>query len=1002
MKAAKSLNPAKAGNLAIGGLAHGGTKAIGIAHGGSKAIGGLAKGTANSAMEAIEHNKQMQKIHKASDDFRDLTTRSPQAQGAKRKLISCSVWLCQKVAGSPYFSALTTLLTFYALFGDDMRLMFTDKPADIIFDGLTAATMLVFCVEIVVCSVGKAGYLFGFFFFLDILSTVTLILDITFVAEACFGDSVSSGADAQESSGGGATGGNSAEAARAARMSRAGTKAGRVVRLIRLMRLIRLIKLFKKPKPGSDQPDMGPGPGDDWEDEEDGMEANVSESAVSKKLSEMTTRRVIMLVLSILLALPCFQADMYADILPTSAQYGLDGLYRRFRDDMVKFDPTAGQIQRRKYMESLDRENYVHDFFLYIYFHNWYCSDIPSDKDAGPLTSFGKLFWVGGGPSDSTEADFFLPGTGDNSTADYNKPWNGDKWALYMCNLPPAAQAKLRLPWNSTESTCLSGKVRGVSLIEPEDTRVKCPRDLRFQERIIVSPMVMSKAESKKFVFLFAFDRRSGSQLEAGLNSGQTIFICLLLGIGAMTFSSDANKLVLAPIERMITKLDKIRANPIAAMTMGEEEADKENFERARSSGEPLEDFDPTAVPIATRWTRFRKIWDMLMCRSSKHHEAPEPMETVVLEKTIIKIGSLLALGFGEAGAEIIGQNMRSGLSDSAALNAMIPGKKVDAIFGYCDIRNFSDATEALEDQIMVFVNRIASVVHSCVNDFFGSPNQNVGDAFLLVWRLSGNSEVKQQKLADCATVSFAKIIALVAKSPLLAEYRSHPKISLKLPDYRVRMGFGLHTGWAIEGAIGSEFKIDASYLSPNVNMSATLQGFTKVYGSPVLLSDALINLMTTPVSSLCRLIDHVCLPDSPPFKLYTLDLDDLALEVETEKSQARSKTLKYKARVLRQREKAERWADEFNMAAFIAKDKDISLMRKKFTKTFFSTFQEAFLNYESGDWPVAVSMLEDMRSRLTAANIAEDGPSGALLRFMNKFGNEAPPDWHGYRDHMD
>lgn len=30
-------------------------------------------------------------------------------------------------------------------------------------------------------------------------------------------------------------------------------------------------------------------------------------------------------------------------------------------------------------------------------------------------------------------------------------------------------------------------------------------------------------------------------------------------------------------------------------------------------------------------------------------------------------------------------------------------------------------------------------------------------------------------------------------------------------------MGFGLHFGWAIEGSIGSEYKIDASYLSPNV-----------------------------------------------------------------------------------------------------------------------------------------------------------------------------------------
>ena len=34
---------------------------------------------------------------------------------------------------------------------------------------------------------------------------------------------------------------------------------------------------------------------------------------------------------------------------------------------------------------------------------------------------------------------------------------------------------------------------------------------------------------------------------------------------------------------------------------------------------------------------------------------------------------------------------------------------------------------------------------------------------------------------------------------------------------YEVQLGFGLHLGWAIEGAIGSHFKIDASYLGPHV-----------------------------------------------------------------------------------------------------------------------------------------------------------------------------------------
>jgi len=68
-------------------------------------------------------------------------------------------------------------------------------------------------------------------------------------------------------------------------------------------------------------------------------------------------------------------------------------------------------------------------------------------------------------------------------------------------------------------------------------------------------------------------------------------------------------------------------------------------------------------------------------------------------------------------------------------------------------------------------------------------------------------------------------------------KYRTHPKLVERMPNYTVKMGFGLHVGWAIEGAIGSEFKIDASYLSPNVNMASRLEAATKQYGVPILIS---------------------------------------------------------------------------------------------------------------------------------------------------------------------
>ncbi len=57
------------------------------------------------------------------------------------------------------------------------------------------------------------------------------------------------------------------------------------------------------------------------------------------------------------------------------------------------------------------------------------------------------------------------------------------------------------------------------------------------------------------------------------------------------------------------------------------------------------------------------------------------------------------------------------------------------------------------------------------------------------------------------------------------------------MQHYKVKMGFGLHVGWAIEGAIGSEFKIDSSYLSPNVNMASRIEAATKQYGATLFFS---------------------------------------------------------------------------------------------------------------------------------------------------------------------
>jgi class 3 adenylate cyclase len=76
-------------------------------------------------------------------------------------------------------------------------------------------------------------------------------------------------------------------------------------------------------------------------------------------------------------------------------------------------------------------------------------------------------------------------------------------------------------------------------------------------------------------------------------------------------------------------------------------------------------------------------------------------------------------------------------MAKSGEVDPLIQGKKILAIFGFCDIRNFTDATEVLQENVMVFVNEIAEIVHGTVDQFSGSANKNIGDAFLLVWKFN-------------------------------------------------------------------------------------------------------------------------------------------------------------------------------------------------------------------------------------------------------------------------
>jgi len=67
--------------------------------------------------------------------------------------------------------------------------------------------------------------------------------------------------------------------------------------------------------------------------------------------------------------------------------------------------------------------------------------------------------------------------------------------------------------------------------------------------------------------------------------------------------------------------------------------------------------------------------------------------------------------------------------------------------------------------------------------------------------------------------IAALKTIAEIDRAPDLLAYSRHPKISYRFKAYRIKLSFALHTGRAIEGAIGSEFKVDAFYLSQDIQI---------------------------------------------------------------------------------------------------------------------------------------------------------------------------------------
>eukprot|EP00282_Hemiselmis_andersenii_P020288 CAMPEP_0172039918 /NCGR_PEP_ID=MMETSP1041-20130122/24197_1 /TAXON_ID=464988 /ORGANISM="Hemiselmis andersenii, Strain CCMP439" /LENGTH=185 /DNA_ID=CAMNT_0012697733 /DNA_START=18 /DNA_END=575 /DNA_ORIENTATION=+ len=129
-------------------------------------------------------------------------------------------------------------------------------------------------------------------------------------------------------------------------------------------------------------------------------------------------------------------------------------------------------------------------------------------------------------------------------------------------------------------------------------------------------------------------------------------------------------------------------------------------------------------------------------------------MEVSCVANALSGLSYLIQMSFGEAGAQIIGSSLKDNKLDVDS-----SGKVVHALFGFCDIRNFTDLTEVLQEDVVRLVNNVGQIVHDAVVANTGAPNKNIGDAFLLVWKPKGGDGVSIKHVAENALRSYITII---------------------------------------------------------------------------------------------------------------------------------------------------------------------------------------------------------------------------------------------------
>jgi len=157
----------------------------------------------------------------------------------------------------------------------------------------------------------------------------------------------------------------------------------------------------------------------------------------------------------------------------------------------------------------------------------------------------------------------------------------------------------------------------------------------------------------------------------------------------------------------------------------------------------------------------------------------------------------------------------------------------------FSDIRSFTSLSESmLPEENFKFVNTYLSKMGPIVRENDGYIDKFIGDAIMALFEKSPDDAVR-------------------TSVKMLDELREFNKVRIREGNDPIRIGIGVNTGMMMLGTLGESDRMEGSVISDAVNIAARLEGLTKLYKTPLLISgETLLKIEDSIFET--RLIDKV------------------------------------------------------------------------------------------------------------------------------------------------